>query len=154
MAIQAIGPRPSLARRAAQPVGGGLFDPQPRGPLEQLFGPPQRGPFDGLFGPPQRGPFGGLFDPPQRGPLDGIQRQFDGFGRDMRQAGRKFDRAITGEPEFNLWRIGSWGAGAWAAYEFIGSSMRNRPEGLMALALIGAGAFVGNWIYDYVRDRM
>lgn len=47
-------------------------------------------------------------------------------------------------------RLASWGGGAWIAFRAAETVMRSRPEGWMLAGVLGAGAWVGNKLYNTV----
>ncbi len=172
MSVQSLGSYRSPAANARPqqgPVGGGLFDPPPpQNPFQAIFGPPPpRNPFEQIrdvFSPRPQNPFEQIrdaFTPRQQNPL---QRMWDSIFRpsnpidamqyDMRRAADNMQRQMSGQGTTDWWRIGAWGAGGVAVWQVVAANMRNRPEGIMALALIGAGAFAGNWVYDYFKYKM
>jgi hypothetical protein len=72
---------------------------------------------------------------------------------DAQRSFRRMQRTWNGEPEYSVARLASWGGGAALLWSVIDSNLRSRPEGLMALAVLGVGAWAGNWAYDWFMDR-
>ena len=85
--------------------------------------------------------------------VDSFTRGINDMGNDMNTSFARMRRTMHGEPEYSVARIASWGGGAALLWSIADSSMRNRPEGLLALAVLGVGAVAGNWLYDWFMDR-
>lgn len=85
--------------------------------------------------------------------IDQFTRSITDSMNDTQRSFRRMQRAWNGEPEYSVGRLASWGGGAALLWSVADSSLRNRPEGLLALAVIGAGAVAGNWAYDWFMDR-
>jgi hypothetical protein len=85
--------------------------------------------------------------------IDQFTRGFEDATRDAQRSFRRMERAWNGEPEYSVGRVASWGGGAALLWSIADSSMRYRPEGLLALAVLGVGAWVGNQAYDWFMDR-
>ena len=50
----------------------------------------------------------------------------------------------------NLGRLASWAGGGWLGFRVAETVMRSRPEGWLLAGVVGAGAFVGNKLYNTV----
>lgn len=50
----------------------------------------------------------------------------------------------------NIGRLASWAGGGWLGFRVAETVMRSRPEGWLLAGVVGAGAFVGNKIYNTV----
>lgn len=85
--------------------------------------------------------------------VDNFTRSITDSQNDMQRSFRRMQRTWNGEPEYSVARLASWGGGAALLWSICDSSMRNSPQGLLALGVLGVGAVAGNWIYDWFMDR-
>lgn len=85
---------------------------------------------------------------PNPSPMDQFQSSVDQFGRNINQA-------LNPEPEYSIGRLSCWGVGSFAAYSACANAMvrSGGPGGILTVALIGGGAFLGNMAYEwYLRN--
>ncbi|MEB3196491.1 MAG: hypothetical protein VKP62_04735 [Candidatus Sericytochromatia bacterium] len=111
------------------------------------------GPIGGTYGAPRYGYPGYTQPDPISQTIDQFTRQFQDVARNTQTSFRRMERAWNGEPEYSVGRIASWGGGAALLWSVLDSTLRNRPEGLLALGVLGVGAWVGNQAYDWFMDR-
>jgi hypothetical protein len=66
--------------------------------------------------------------------------------------GDKVYKAVTGQEKADIGRWAAWGGGAFAAFKWVRPLFQN-PTGLGLAALLGAGAFVGNKVYNWITQK-
>ncbi|MEB3221742.1 MAG: hypothetical protein VKS61_06650 [Candidatus Sericytochromatia bacterium] len=112
-------------------------------------------PVGGSYGYPSYGyPSYGYQQPnPISQTIDQFTRSLQDSMNDTQRSFRRMQRAWNGEPEYSVGRLASWGGGAALLWSVIDSNLRSRPEGLVALAVLGVGAWAGNCAYDWFMDR-
>lgn len=47
----------------------------------------------------------------------------------------------------------AWAGGAYGAFSLAANTFSRRPEGIMVLAVLAAGAWVGNQVYDWLKSK-
>lgn len=81
---------------------------------------------------------------------------YDQFQNSVNQFGQNVNRALNGEPEYSVGRLSCWGVGALGAWSACANAMARSggPGGLLTLAIIGGGAFLGNVAYDWYLNNV
>lgn len=95
--------------------------------------------------------------------IDGLGNAIGSVARDVRVATGQQPGYYYPQPGYyyppqqeqglTLGRGLAWAGGAYAAFNLAANAMSRRPEGLVVLAIVAGGAWVGNQVYDWLKAK-